>query len=212
MSGAVCEAALGTLTDDSQFTGSMVMVLCRSRWGSHEEEVCMSARQLRLTRFAVVASAVVVLLLTGVAPAACVGDSPEAVLRCYSEAHELRDFSVLEDLLALEYGWIDVVPPQAQLFDRETTLKAARNMLADERLESVSLVFAEGYKVVGGTDPGTWRIEDVRVTLSVKMDSADEPFVTTTCATYYVREASGNGSDYEIYREVTFEGVGCTDE
>jgi hypothetical protein len=41
------------------------------------------------------------------------------------------------------------------------------------------------------------------------MGSLEEPYVATTCVTLYVREVPGDGPSYEIYREVTFDGIGC---
>jgi len=39
-----------------------------------------------------------------------------------------------------------------------------------------------------------------------------EPRAITTSASYYVRKAPATKSGYEIYREVTFEGVTFTNE
>lgn len=172
----------------------------------------MSVRPFRSIQHSTAMLALVVLSLAGVASAACVGDSPEAVLGCYAEAHELRDIGVLEELLASDYAWVAVTPHRAELIDRETTLEASRGMFADARAESVSLTFADGYDVVDGQYPDTWRIEGVLATLSVKMESMKEPHAVTASATYYVRKAPDMESGYEIYREVTFEGVTSTNE
>ena len=151
-------------------------------------------------------------MLAGVASAACVGDSPEAVLKCYADAHELRDIGMLEELLASDYTWVSVTPHRAELIERGTTLEASRGMFSDPSLESLSLTFADGYGVVDGQDPDTWRIEGIVVTLSARLESMEEPHVVTVDATYYVRAAPATESGYEIYREVTFEGVVFEDE
>jgi len=65
---------------------------------------------------------------------------------------------------------------------------------------------------VDGHDPDTWLIEGLLLTLSVKMESVTEPHAITVGATYYVRKAPATKSGYEIYREVTFEGVTFTSE
>jgi hypothetical protein len=156
--------------------------------------------------------ALVVFSVVGVASAACVGDSPEAVLKCYAEAHELRDIGALEELLASDYVWVAVSPHRAQLIERGKTLEASRGMFTDPRLESVSLGFTDGYDVVDGHDAETWRIEGVVATLSAKLESMTEPHVVAASATYYVRKAPATKSGYEIYREVTFEGVTFTNE
>jgi len=183
-----------------------------ARERSRQKEVCMSVHSLRPIQRSLAALALVVLSVAGVASAACVGDSPEAVLKCYAEAHELRDIGALEELLASDYAWVVVTPHRAQVIERSTTLKASRGMFADPRLESVSLTFADGYDVVDGEDPDTWRIEGLLVTLSAKMESMTEPHAVTVGATYYVRKAPAAKSSYEIYREVTFEGVTFTNE
>ncbi len=66
--------------------------------------------------------------------------------------------------------------------------------------------------MVDGHDPDTWRIEGVLLTLSVKRESMTEPHAITASVTYYVRKAAATKSGYEIYREVTFEGVTFTNE
>jgi hypothetical protein len=172
----------------------------------------MSVRPFRPIQRSLAALALVVLSVAGVASAVCVGDSPEVVLKCYAEAYELRDIEVLEGLLASDYAWVAVTPHRAEVIDRGTTLKAARGMFTDPRLESVSLTFADGYDVVDGQDPDTWRIEGVLATLSAKLESMTEPHVVTASATYYVRRAPATESGYEVYREVTFERVTFTDE
>ncbi len=48
--------------------------------------------------------------------------------------------------------------------------------------------------------------------LSVKPESVTEPHAIRTSATYYVRKAPATKSGYEIYREVTFEGMTFTNE
>lgn len=73
-------------------------------------------------------------------------------------------------------------------------------------------MLADGYAVVDGQDPDTWCIKGVLVTLSAKMESMKEPYVITAAATYYVCKAPAMEAGYEIYREVTFEGVTFTDE
>ena len=167
----------------------------------------MSVGPFRSIQRSLAALALVVLSAAGVASAACVGGSPEVVLKCYAEAYELRDIEVLEELLASDYAWVAVTPHRAQVIDRGTTLKAGRGMFTDPRVESVSLTFGDGYDVVAGQDPETWRIVGLLVTLRVKMGSAAEPHAVTANTTYYVRRAPASKSDYEIYREVTFEGV-----
>ena len=178
-----------------------------ARGRSPQKEVRMSVRPFRPIQRSLAALALVVLSVAGVASAACVGDSPEAVLKCYAEAHELRDIGVLEELLASDYAWVAVTPHRAKTIDRGTTLEASRGMFTDPRLESVSLTFADGYDVVDGQDPDTWRIEGVLATLSARIESMTEPHVVTASVTYYVRKDPATKSGYEIYREVTFEGV-----
>ncbi len=172
----------------------------------------MSVRPFRPIQRSLAALALVVLSVAGVASAACVGDSPEAVLKCYAEAHELRDIGALEELLASDYAWVAVTPHRAKVIERGTTLEASRGMFTDPGVESVRLTFADGYDVVDGHDPDTWRIEGVLMTLSAKLESMTEPHVVTSSATYYVRKAPATKSGYEIYREVTFEGVTFTSD
>ena len=172
----------------------------------------MSVHSFRPMQRSLATLALVILSVAGAASAACVGDSPEAVLKCYAEAHELRDIGVLEELLASDYVWVAVSPNRAHLTERGETLDASRGMFTDPRVESVSLTFADGYDVVDGHDPDTWLIEGLLLTLSVKMESVTEPDAITVGATYYVRKAPATKSGYEIYREVTFEGVTFTSE
>jgi hypothetical protein len=172
----------------------------------------MFVRPFRPIQRSPAALALVVLSVAGLASAACVGDSPEVVLTCYAEAYELRDIGVLEELLASDYAWVAVASHRAEVIERGKTLEAARGMFTDPRLESASLTFADGYDVVDGHDPDTWRIEGVLMTLSAKLESMTEPHVVTSSATYYVRKAPATKSGFEIYREVTFEGVTFTSD
>lgn len=168
-----------------------------------------------MTRFVGVSRAVAVLtlaVLAAVAPmasGACSGDGPECVLACYSGAHANRDIGALESLLAHDYMWVVVAQPRAELFNRETTLTATREMFADADVEQLGLEFEDGYLVAEGDEAGTWRLENIRVTLSIKHESVDEPHVATVCSTLYVRKVGPGGEGYEIYKEVTFEGTGC---
>lgn len=147
--------------------------------------------------------------MTCVASGACAGDGPESALVCYAKAHAQRDIEAMESLFAPDYTWVVVVPPRVELFDRETALSASRNMFASPAVESVSLQFEDGYHLAEGREAGTWRIEDLRATLSVKHESAEEPTAMPYCVTLYIRETREAASMYEIYREVTFEGIGC---
>ncbi len=141
--------------------------------------------------------------------AACSGTGPGVVLACFTESHTNRDIEALESLLAPDYAWVVVVPPEADLFDREASMRASRNMFEAPEVEWVSLEFAGGYRVVEGGETGTWRIEDLQATLTIKHTSAEEPRIASMCATLYVRETKGEDSGYEVYREVFFEGLGC---
>jgi hypothetical protein len=148
----------------------------------------------------------------GAVTAACPGESPEVVLTCFTQAHAERDIELLERLLAPEYAWVVVVPPEADIFDREASMTASRNMFAAPEVEWVSLEFAGGYLVVEGEVERTWRIEDLKATLTIKHTSAEEPRVASMCATLYVRKTTGENAGYEVYREVFFEGLGCEGE
>ncbi len=159
-------------------------------------------------------TAAAVLLVTlfgaaGVAPAACRGETPEVVLTCFTESHAERDVTMLDELLAPEYVWVVVSPPETEVFSRERSLTAAESMFADPGLEWVSLEFYDGYRVVPGKEAETWRIEDLRVALTIKRATAPEADVAPMCATLYVRKVAGEDSAYEVYREVFFDGLGC---
>ena len=147
--------------------------------------------------------------LAGVASASCRGDAPQIVLVCFSEAYSNRDVAALENVLAPDYIWVTVSPPEVDVFERETSVTASVKMFGDSEVESVSLQFGEGYRVVEGTEPKTWRIEDLLATLTVKRASMEEPAVAPLCVTLYVRECVGEDPGYEVYREVFFEGEGC---
>ena len=147
--------------------------------------------------------------LAGVASASCPGDAPQVVLVCFSEAYSDRDVAVLESVLAPDYIWVTVSPPEVDVFTRKTSVASSVKMFGDPEVESVSLEFAEGYSIVEGIEPKTWRIEDLLATLTVKRASVDEPGVAFLCVTLYVRETTGDDLGYEIYREVFFEGEEC---
>ena len=154
------------------------------------------------------AVALVFMTCAGAALAACVCVAPEDVLKCYSEAYTSRDADLLESVIADDYVWVAVVFPRAEIFDRETTVKASTALLTNELVEDCSLNFGDNYILVAGDDDDTWRIEKLLVTLTVKLVSEEEPHSTTVCATLYVRRTDGVPG-FEIYREVTFEGMGC---
>jgi ketosteroid isomerase-like protein len=150
---------------------------------------------------------VVVVPLT--ARAACAGDEPEAVLACYTAAYETRDADAIEALLAPDYVWIAVTQPRAKCLGRDETVEATRNMLNDSSMTDMSLTYGDGYRVVQGDDPDTWRIENLVTKLAVQPGADAEPYEAAACTTLYVRRVEGG---YEIYREVTFEGTGCGEQ
>jgi hypothetical protein len=158
------------------------------------------------------AAAFTVLVLVGpagVSSAACPGDAPDAVLACFSAAYSNRDVAALEEVLAPDYMWLTVTPPRVEVFRREDSVSGSLEMFRNPEVESVSLEFHDGYRVVQGEDPGTWRIEELRGTLTVKRASVDESAISPLCVTLYVRETAGDAPGYQVYREVFFEGEGC---
>ncbi len=160
-------------------------------------------------RGSVACTLVTLLGLAGVAFASCPGDAPQVVLTCFSKAYSERDAEVLESVLAPDYIWVTVSPPQVDVFTRETSVASSVEMFGNPEVELVSLEFREGYQVVRGAEPKTWRIEDLLATLTVKRASMEKPSVATLCVTLYVRESTGDDSGYEVYREVFFEDEGC---
>ena len=154
----------------------------------------------------------VILALVGVAAvasAACQGDAPDAVLACFSAAYSNRDIATLEAVLAPDYMWVVVAPPRVEVFKREDSVSSSLEMFRNPEVESASLEFHEGYRVVQGEDPGTWRIEQLRGVLTVKRASVDESAISPLCVTLYVREVAGDAPGYQVYREVFFQGEGC---
>ena len=151
----------------------------------------------------------VLVAVAGVAFGACSGDGPEVVLYCFSRAYSERDLAVLEGVLAPDYIWVTVAPPQVEVFKREESVASSVQMFQDSDIESVSLEFRDGYHIEPGTEPRTWRIENLLATLTVKHASAEKPSVAPLCVTLYVRETTGEAPGYEVYREVFFEGEGC---
>ena len=143
------------------------------------------------------------------ASGACPGDGPEVVLDCFSRAYTERDLAVLEEVLAPDYIWVAVAPPQVDVFKRADSVASSVKMFRDQEIESVSLEFRDGYHVEPGTEPKTWRIENLLATLIVKRASVAKPSVAPLCVTLYVRETTGGAPGYEVYREVFFEGEGC---
>ena len=88
----------------------------------------------------------------------CWGDAPEAVLDCFSAAYSDRDGATLESVLAPDYLWVRVAPPEVDVFNRETSVTASLKMFRDPDVEFVSLDFHEGFRVVRGEESNTWRI------------------------------------------------------
>ena len=147
--------------------------------------------------------------VAGVSSAACPGDAPDVVLACFSAAYSNRDIATLEGVLAPDYMWLTVVPPRVEVFKREDSVSGSLEMFRNPEVESVSLEFHEGYRVVQGEAPATWRIEELRGVLTVKRASVDESAISPLCVTLYVREIAGDAPGYQVYREVFFEGEGC---
>jgi len=147
--------------------------------------------------------------LAGVASASCRGDAPQVVLVCFSKAYSERDVEVLESVLAPDYIWVTVSPPEVDVFSRETSVASSVEMFGDPEVELVSLEFHQGYRVLQGAEPKTWRIEDLLATMTVKRASMEKPSVALLCVTLYVRESVGDDAGYEVYREVFFAGEGC---
>jgi len=152
---------------------------------------------------------VAVLASAGVVCGACPGDGPEVVLDCFSRAYSQQEVVLLEQVLAADYIWIAVAPPQVDVFRREDSVASSVAMFGNPQIDSVALEFQDGYEVVAGDEPGTWRIENLLATLTVEPAAADGPSEATLCATLYVRQVEGSSPGYEVYREVFFEGDGC---
>jgi hypothetical protein len=144
-----------------------------------------------------------------VASASCWGEAPEAVLGCFSSAYSDRDAATLEGVLAPDYVWVRVAPPEVDVFSRETSVTASLKMFRDPEVELVSLEFEEGFRVVPGEEPNTWRIEELRATLTVQLASVAEPRVAALCVTLYVRQTGVETPGYQVYREVFFESEDC---
>jgi hypothetical protein len=149
------------------------------------------------------------LVLTGTAMGACPGDGPEIVLDCFSRAYSERSAEILEQVLAHDYTWVTVAPPEVDLFEREDSVASSVAMFGNPEIASVSLEFGDGYSLTKGAESGTWRLEDLQATLTVLQQGADEPSVALLCVTLYMRETGGESPGYEVYREVFFEGNGC---
>ena len=148
-------------------------------------------------------------VLAGAVSGACVGTGPEAVLDCFSQAYSDRDLDALEQVLAPDYIWIAVAPPRVDVFTRDDSVTSSVRMFGNPEIDSVALEFNDGYDVVAGDIPKTWRIENLVATLTVKHAGAASPSEAPLCATLYVRQVDGEKPGYEVYREVFFEGDGC---
>jgi hypothetical protein len=170
----------------------------------------MSTRRAGWIRSDVAIAVAALVSLTGVAGASCPGSSPEAVLECYSRAYEQMDSGVLEDLLGDDYQWVVVTPHRATLIGRGETVSMAVGMFENKDVVSAALTFEDGYSLVDGDESGTWRIEGVVSTLSVMTEGVEEAHEISADMTYYVRGSQEDG--YEIYREVSFEGVSFASE
>ncbi len=176
---------------------------------------CLSSRGISV---AVAILAVAALLAPVAAQAECPTGDPASVLECYAEAYRQRDVTLVDELLAEDYLWIDVSYPGAMTFDRDEVMRMAEGMFGDENVTSAALVFDAGGEIVVGSEPGTWRIEGAPGRLEITFEDPAmpkaEPVEAGTCFTLYVREvdAEGGGSSYQIYREVTFGDGGCDGE
>jgi len=148
-------------------------------------------------------------LSAGVVSASCPGEFPQVVLECFSAAYSDRDLAVLEGLLAPDYIWVAVSPPEVDVFPREDSVSASTEMFNDPEVEFVSLEFDEVYRVVDGEEANTWRLEDLRATMTVKRASMQSARSAILCVTLYVRLIEGDDPGFEVYREVFFEGEGC---
>jgi len=149
------------------------------------------------------------LLFATTAMGACPGDGPEVVLDFFSRAYSERSEELLDMVMAPDYTWVTVAPPEVDIFPREESFDSSVRMFGNESVEWVSLEFREGFDVVEGVEPGTWRIENLLATLKVKSVGAKQPSVAPLCVTFYVRKLEGEGGGFEVFREVFFEGEGC---
>jgi len=166
----------------------------------------MARHSLASTTLLVIAAA---LAASGASSGSCYGEGPEAVLDCFSAAYSDRDPTMLENVMAPDYTWVRVAPPEVDIYSREESVNSSVRMFLDPEVESVSLEFGEGYRVEACETPDTWRLEDVKAMLTVRMASVAEPRVTPLCVTFYVRKTSDTPLGYQVHREVFFEGNGC---
>ncbi|MFH1501616.1 MAG: hypothetical protein ABIG03_01085 [Candidatus Eisenbacteria bacterium] len=159
------------------------------------------------------AAAGIIALVAAPAPAGCAADGPEGVLACYAAAFAGMDVAALERLLAEDYQWLVVMPPEVSVFSRADVIKLSDGMLSDADVESVSMSFADGYGTAPAGGADEWILHDVKVTLELTFTPGSEKGVDSysieSCLTLYVRKVAGTESEYEVYREVNFEGLGC---
>ncbi len=156
-----------------------------------------------------------VLVTVSTATAGVVADGPAGVLDAYSQVFDGGGVEALESLLASDYDWVVVNQPEVQILSRDDVVTLTRNMLDNDKVDAVDLSF-DRYTLEPGSSPDEWILGDVPATLtmSVIAEEGGEPeeHVTRSCMSFYVRRVPGTDSEYEIYREVNFEGVGCESE
>ena len=155
------------------------------------------------------ASLVCLVWLASMSVASCPAPSPDGVLQCYRDAYVNRDLEALDALLAEDYLQVFVVRPRADVVPRAGKIDSARRMFTAEGLRSVSLSFSDGYRVVAGDEPNTWRIENLSPHLESHQDRGMAQLSfheVPSCVTLYVRLSQPPDSGYVIYREVSFYG------
>ena len=68
------------------------------------------------------------LVAGGAAMGACPGNGPETVLDCFSRAYSERSEEVLAAVMAHDYTWVTVAPPEVDIFPREESYDASVRM------------------------------------------------------------------------------------
>jgi hypothetical protein len=125
---------------------------------------------------------------------------PTAALGCYAAAVSNKNLQELETLLASDFQ-SQSIPMQGAPGSSRAVEISSFDRLFDEA-SSLSLEFGTPYRIVHGTESGTWRIEGASWSNSMML-KGNPVTITSSSSIVYVREVADPDPRYEIYRLVS---------
>jgi len=143
------------------------------------------------------------------AHAICVADGAAGVLECFTTAYAQRDIEAFSQLLASDFVFVSIGPLRQMDQDRAAELETIGRIFASPAVESMSLSFDPAFDVVPGGEPGTWKLDNLKATLSLRATASGQAgpkdYSVTVRMSLYVRQVASPTPHFEVFREEDYQ-------